>query len=108
METEQLIQQWSEKVSQLQKEYSWLLFFSVPKLLLLYSLVDVQEPNIPAIVVEISFLFENTSEVREKVTTALKVRGTQTPEQCLLTASYYPIVYLTVTPSPLPFSRGQC
>ena len=78
LDTERLVQKWSENVSQLRREYSWLLFFSVPKLLLLYSLVDEQEPNLAAIVAEISFLFENSVKVRENLTTVLKVSGTQT------------------------------
>ena len=59
-----------------------MLFFSVPKLLLLYSLVDEKEPNISAIVAEISFLFENSSEVREKLTTVLEVREIDTGTTC--------------------------
>ena len=53
----------------------------MPKLILLYSLVNKLKPHLPAIIAEISFLFENSMEVREKLTTVLKVRRTQTPEQ---------------------------
>ena len=66
---------WLGKVSQLRREYSWLLFFSVPKLLLLHSLVDELQPDLAAIVSEISFLFENDSDVREKLTNVLKVKS---------------------------------
>ena len=104
-ETKKLVQQWSEKVSQLRREYSWLLFFSVPKLLLLYSLVNKKEPKIPAIVAEISFLFENNMEVRGKLITVLKVQGIQLPKQRLLTASYYPVMYLRLSSPPLPPSK---
>lgn len=45
-------------MAELRNEYKWLLFFSVPKLLLLYHLL--QDQNLAAIVHEISFLFSNT------------------------------------------------
>ena len=45
-------------MAELRKKYRWLLFFSVPKLLLLYHLL--REQNLAAIVHEISFLFSNT------------------------------------------------
>ena len=70
-----LVFRWSDKVSQLRREYSWLLFFSVPKLLLLHSLVDELQPDLAAIVAEISFLFENDSDVRKKLTNVVKVRS---------------------------------
>ena len=41
-------------VAELRNQYDWLLFFSVPKLLLLYHLL--QDQNLEAIVHEISFL----------------------------------------------------
>ena len=57
-ETERILTKWMERVAELRNEYKWLLFFSVPKLLLLYHLL--QDQNLAAIVHEISFLFSNT------------------------------------------------
>ena len=74
LDTEKMVSQWSDKVSQLRREYSWLLFFSVPKLLRLHSLLEELEPDLKAIVAEITFLFENSSDVREKLTQVVKVR----------------------------------
>ena len=74
----------------------------MPKLLLLYSLVDELEPDLPAIIAEVSFLFENRVEVREKLTTVLKVRRAQTLEQhaaSLLTLTQPPTVLSVSYPS---------
>ena len=82
---------WSDKVSQLRREYSWLLFFSVPKLLLLHSLVDEMQPDLAAIVAEISFLFENDSDVREKLSSVVKVR--RSPYCLIISSSYFCLNY---------------
>ncbi len=58
--------QWREQVDSLRQKYTWLLFFSVPKALYLFSLLDDDlDFNLPATVKEVSFLFENTAPVRE-------------------------------------------
>ena len=46
-------------MDELRNQYHWLLFFSVPKLLLLYHLLREKKPNVEAIVHEISFLCSN-------------------------------------------------
>ena len=48
-----------QHVDELRSQYDWLLFFSVPKLLILYHMLQAQNPNVGAIVHEISFLFSN-------------------------------------------------
>ena len=50
---------WLQSVDELRAKYDWLLFFSVPKLLILYHLLQVEDPNLETIVHEISFLCSN-------------------------------------------------
>lgn len=50
---------WMHSVDELRAKYDWLLFFSVPKLLLLYHLLQAEDPNVDAIMHEISFLCSN-------------------------------------------------
>ena len=50
---------WLQSVDELRTEYDWLLFFSVPKLLTLYHLLQAEDPNLETIVHEISFLCSN-------------------------------------------------
>ena len=61
-----------EHVAELRNEYKWLLFFSVPKLLLLYHLL--QDQNLGAIVHEISFLFSNTQSSWESAVVEVNSR----------------------------------
>lgn len=51
-----MLTSWLKSVAELRSQYNWLLFFSVPKLLLLYHLLKANKPNLEAIVHEISFL----------------------------------------------------
>ena len=51
-----IVNKWNGEVSRLQDQYSWLLYFSVPKMLLLYELIQSPQKQINAIVNEISFL----------------------------------------------------
>ena len=62
-------------MAELRNDYKWLLFFSVPKLLLLYHLL--QDQNLAAIVHEISFLFSNTQVSWESVLVDPEVKSRQ-------------------------------
>ena len=68
-QTEATLISWTNEVEKLRSEFSWLLFFGVPKLLRLYQLFsEDQEDNVDhlrQIVHEISFLCANTSEARK-------------------------------------------
>ena len=66
--------------------YDWLLFFSVPKLLLLHRLLIEGEKAGPLpdgdrarrlaeVVREVSFLCENTADIREQLLKGVKVSG---------------------------------
>ena len=70
---EQTLLQWTEKVCILHQNYSWLLFFSVPKLFHLHSLLDNINLDLDAIVRELSFLFENSVTICEKLKPDIQV-----------------------------------
>ena len=65
---------WLRHVDELRSQYDWLLFFNVPKLLLLYHLLLEENPNLEAIVHEISFLCSNEQGALESVRVAVEVR----------------------------------
>ena len=62
-------------MTELRNQYKWPLFFSMQKLLLLYHLLEEENPNLEAIVHEISFLFSNTQEAWESALKMVKVSG---------------------------------
>ena len=64
---------WVHRVDELRNQYKWLLFFSIPKMLLLHNLLRAKDPNLKAIVHEISFLCCNDQAVWESVQVAVKV-----------------------------------
>ena len=64
-EVENELVEWKESLTKLHSEYSWLLFFRIPKLLKLYHLIiDSIDDKETKIVHEISFLCTNTTEER--------------------------------------------
>ena len=56
---EKMLTIWTKHLNELRSQHDWLLFFSMPKLLLLYHLIRKEAPNLEAIVHEISFLCSN-------------------------------------------------
>ena len=87
IDTEQILTAWSKQVAELHSIYDWLLFFSVPKLLLLHQLLIEGEKAGPLaeeerarwqaeVVREVSFLCENTSDAREQLMKRVKVGAT--------------------------------
>ena len=78
-ETEVILTTWTHEVANLRKEFSWLLFFSVPKLLRLYRLLSKEQENmgvhLKRIVHEISFLCKNNAEARKRMKTKVEVCG---------------------------------
>lgn len=72
---QKLLEHWSHKVTQLRDASTWLLFFSMPKMLLLHQIMSSSNENkikaVEKIVHEISFLAINQSFsmefLREKV-----------------------------------------
>ena len=72
-ETEKMLTNWMQRVAELRSQYDWLLFFSVPKLLLVYHLL--QEGNVEAIVHEISFLCSNEQDAWKSAQVEVQVRA---------------------------------
>ena len=64
---------WVNRVDELRNQYKWLMFFSIPKMLLLYNLLIAKDPNLKAIVHEISFLCCNDQAVWQSVQVAVEV-----------------------------------
>jgi hypothetical protein len=80
-ETEVILTTWTHEVANLRKEFSWLLFFSVPKLLRLYRLLSEEQENmdihLKRIVHEISFLCVSNAEARRTMNIKVQVCGEQ-------------------------------
>ena len=65
-------------MTRLRSQYEWLLFFSVPKLLLVYQLMqgwteEEEEGCLDQLVREIMFLITNDSTTRENLQESIKV-----------------------------------
>ena len=72
-EIEKMLNTWMQHADELRSQYDWLLFFNVPKLLLLHSLLRAKKPDLEAIVHEISFLFSNEQASWESMRKLVKV-----------------------------------
>ena len=68
-----MLAEWIQHVDELRNQYHWLLFFSVPKMLHLYHLLQEKNPNVEAIVREISFLCRNDPAARKNAQVVVKV-----------------------------------
>ena len=68
-----MLTKWMQQVDELRNQYHWLLFFSVPKMLLLYHLLQEKKPNVEAIVHEISFLCCNEQAAWENARVVVEV-----------------------------------
>lgn len=70
-----LLSKWKQQVAQLREQYNQLLFFSVPKLLILHDLLTSCESYTKQIAKEVGFLFGNSSEVHLRLKDAIEVSG---------------------------------
>ena len=70
-----MLNMWMERVAELRSQYDWLLFFSVPKLLRLYHLLQEEDLNLEAIVHEISFLCSNEQAAWESALEMVQVNS---------------------------------
>lgn len=70
-QTQRLITKWSSEVSHLRAQYTWLLYFSVPKMMLLYWLIHDScqggEEMVDKMVHEVGFLMINQPGEGEKL-----------------------------------------
>ena len=62
-----------KKVENLLNSNKWLLFFRVPKLILLYEALTAEKPSVPAIIQEIGFLFQRNAHANEGFRSAVEV-----------------------------------
>ena len=69
--------EWQNQLAALHQKFIWLLFFSIPKALNLYSLLEKYRENpelyLDSIVLEVSFLFKNKQIVWTKLESVIKV-----------------------------------
>lgn len=70
---EKLLAKWTQDVDELRNQYHWLLFFSMPKMLRLNHLLREKNPNVEAIVHEISFLCRNDQAAWENAQVVVEV-----------------------------------
>lgn len=68
-----MLDEWMQQVDELRNQYHWLLFFSVPKMLHLYHLLQEKRPNVEAIVHDISFLCCNEQATWENTRVMVEV-----------------------------------
>ena len=61
------------KLEEVHSSYKWLLFFRVPKLMMLYEALAAEKPSVPAIIKEVGFLFKRDPDTRESLGTAITV-----------------------------------
>ena len=58
-DTQEVVVEWQKNISMLRSRYTWLLYFSIPKMLLLYRHIKSPPPGIDVIVHEVSFVVYN-------------------------------------------------
>ena len=73
IEAEAVLREWVNKLEKVHSTYKWLLFFRVPKLMMLYEALAAEEPSIPTIINEVGFLFKRDPDTRELLSTAIEV-----------------------------------
>ena len=70
------LEEWTKELNSLRKEHIWLVFFSMPKLLLLSKVLTIlfqDERDFEEIVQEVSFLFCSDLDMQESIEMAVKV-----------------------------------
>lgn len=92
--TQLLITEWNHEVSELQARYTWLLYFSVPKMLLLYHLIcssGIEGENVDKIVHEVSILMINEPTEREKLMEGTLVSGERSVTAIAVHVTFFPL-----------------
>ena len=69
-----VLAKWISEVEQLHNSNKWLLFFRIPKLLMLYKVLTSESCNVTTIHQEIGFLFQRDVTSRQELNKALEVR----------------------------------
>ena len=70
-DTQQADTKWSRQINDLRDEYKWLVFLSIPRVLLLANVLKREQVDL--IVSEVSFLVKNQPSVRETLQQNIKV-----------------------------------
>ena len=75
---EEQLRTWAVRVTKLRSQHHWLLFFSVPKQLLLYQLIqrceeEISEECVELMVSEVMFLVANDPDTREELKDDIEV-----------------------------------
>eukprot|EP00731_Ephydatia_muelleri_P036542 Em0275g1a len=60
-------QKWSKRVTFLRSQHKWLLFFPIPKILILYKMIKTIPLDVARIVQEVSILISNTQSEQENL-----------------------------------------
>lgn len=68
-----VLKKWITEVEQLHNSNKWLLFFRIPKLLLLYKVLTYESCDVTRIHQEIGFLFQRDVTSRQELNRALEV-----------------------------------
>ncbi len=64
---------WLKEIDELHDKYRWLLFFRVPKMMILHRLIIAEDCCLRKIVSEVGFLFQSDSRTWEKLTEIARV-----------------------------------
>lgn len=73
LEMQDAVEKWQKEVSELRSHYTWLLYFSVPKMLLLHRQINSSPQDINAIVHEVSFVVYNQKIKRTELQHGVEV-----------------------------------
>jgi len=70
---EREVKHWGKEVRSLHRQHKWLMFLTVPKVIILSDQLTSNEHDAQRIVKEISFLFLNRRDVRSKLQNTVQV-----------------------------------
>ena len=73
IDTQKAVREWQKEISELRSNYTWLLYFSIPKMLLLYRHIKSHSHDIDAIVHEVSFVVYNQEIERRDLQCGVEV-----------------------------------
>ena len=69
------LEKWIKEVEQLHNSNEWLLFFRIPKLIVLYEILKSERCDTARIYQEIGFLFHRDATTRQELHKAVEVSG---------------------------------
>ena len=68
-----VLETWREEVASLHRCNKWLLFFRVPKLMVLYKVLTADNPSVSSIIQEVGFLFKRDAHTSANFKDAVEV-----------------------------------